>query len=114
MNYTIETHPDIGSTSGNNVGNGTYSLTISGIMNYNTEYTWYVNVTDGNYWTKKEFNFITASSEPVLNNEIPTVLVVIIESFIVRFPFDIFTVIPVSVLLFIVRLVNISSELFLK
>jgi len=62
MDYTVETVPDIGSGSGSGVGDGTYSIPISG-LEHSTVYTWYVNVTDGAYWKHKIFNFQT---EPVI------------------------------------------------
>jgi hypothetical protein len=58
MDYTIETSPFIGYDSASGVDNGTYSLVISN-LDRNTYYKWYVNVTDGTYWTKKIFNFFT-------------------------------------------------------
>jgi len=56
MDYTVETVPDIGSGSGTGVGDGTYSVDISG-LDYSIEYTWYVNATDGTYWKHKVFDF---------------------------------------------------------
>lgn len=58
MDYTVETSPNIGSSSGFNVGEGTYYLDVSG-LDYTTEYTWYVNATDGTFWTREIFNFKT-------------------------------------------------------
>jgi hypothetical protein len=58
MDYTVETSPNIGSSSGYDVGDGTYTCDVNG-LNYQTEYTWYVNVTDGTYWTREIFNFFT-------------------------------------------------------
>jgi hypothetical protein len=58
MDYTVTTIPDIGSGSGNGVGDGTYTVDVSGI-DYSTEYTWYITVTDGEHQTNKEFNFQT-------------------------------------------------------
>jgi hypothetical protein len=59
MDYTVETSPDIGSGSGTGVGDGTYTVDVSG-LDYLTNYTWYVNVTDGTYWKHKVFSFRTA------------------------------------------------------
>jgi len=56
MDYTVETVPDIGSGSGNGVGDGTYSVPVSG-LDYSLECTWYVNATDGEHQTNKIFNF---------------------------------------------------------
>ena len=56
MDYTVETNPDIGSTSDVNVPDGTYTVPIHDLKRY-TWYHWYVNVTDGNYWTRESFSF---------------------------------------------------------
>ncbi|MFE3845958.1 DUF2341 domain-containing protein, partial [Thermoplasmatota archaeon] len=61
MNYTVETIPNIGSDSANNVGNGVYEVAISGLT-HNTSYTWYVNATDGINLAKKIYHFTV---EPV-------------------------------------------------
>jgi hypothetical protein len=58
MDYTVETVPDIGSDSATGVGEGTYSIPVSG-LDYSREYTWYVNATDGEHQTNKIFNFQT-------------------------------------------------------
>jgi len=58
MNWTVETSPDIGSGLQNNVGNGQYTVSISGLA-FNITYTWYVNVTDGTHWTNESFTFTT-------------------------------------------------------
>jgi hypothetical protein len=58
MDYTVETSPFIGSGSGTQVHNGTYTIPISGLLNFTT-YRWYVNVTDGVHWTRKIFRFQT-------------------------------------------------------
>ena len=58
MDYTVETAPDIGSGSGTGVGEGTYSIPVSG-LDYSLEYIWYVNATDGEHQTNKIFNFQT-------------------------------------------------------
>jgi hypothetical protein len=62
MDYTVETKPDIGSGNGYGVGEGTYSIDVSGLENLE-DYTWYVNVTDGTYWKHKVFGFQT---EPIM------------------------------------------------
>lgn len=61
FNYTIETDPDIGSSSGNDEINGVKGCTVSG-LNYSTTYTWYVNATDGEVWTNASYNFTTKGS----------------------------------------------------
>jgi len=58
MDYELSTIPDIGSGSDNDVSNGRYSVSISGLT-YNTTYIWYVNVFDGIDWTNKTFSFTT-------------------------------------------------------
>jgi len=58
MDYTVETSPDIGSDSGSGVGDGTYSVDVSGLDDL-TDYAWYVNVTDGANWKHKMFIFQT-------------------------------------------------------
>ena len=58
MDYTVETVPDIGSGGGNGVGEGTYSISVSG-LDYLTDYKWYVNATDGVHDTSKVFSFQT-------------------------------------------------------
>jgi len=66
MNWTIETSPNIGSSSGNNAGNGTIICPVSNLT-YGTTYTWYVNVTDGNFWTNKTYTFTTTTPQPPSN-----------------------------------------------
>ncbi len=56
MDYTVETSPDIGSGSGIDVGEGTYSIDVNG-LDYSQEYKWFVNVTDGENWKHKAYSF---------------------------------------------------------
>jgi len=58
FNYTIETDPNIGTISENNVGDGVKTCTVSG-LNFSTTYTWYVNATDGDDWDNKSYTFTT-------------------------------------------------------
>jgi len=58
MDYTVETSPDIGSGSGSGVDDGTYKVSVIGLDD-TTEYSWFVNVTDGTYWTRDVFVFKT-------------------------------------------------------
>jgi len=58
MDYTVETSPDIGSGSEAGVGDGIYTVSVNS-LDFDTEYTWYVNVTDGAHWTYKVFHFRT-------------------------------------------------------
>ena len=58
MNYSAETSPPIGSNIGHYVPNGTYIVPVNGLTK-NKWYTWYVNVTDGTYWTRKKYVFFS-------------------------------------------------------
>jgi len=59
MNYSVETSPDIGSFSTIlGVLNGSYSVAISDLEPH-TSYIWYLNVSDGSYWTNKTYRFTT-------------------------------------------------------
>lgn len=58
MEYTVQTSPNIGSDHKVGVHNGTYTVPVSGLTNA-TEYHWFLNVTDGTYWTRKTFSFET-------------------------------------------------------
>ena len=63
MEYTVQTSPNIGSDHKTDVHDGTYTVPISG-MTYGSIYHWYVNVTDGMYWTRKIFSFSTGYPSP--------------------------------------------------
>jgi hypothetical protein len=65
MNWTVETQPNIGSGFGTGVGNGRYTVPISG-LDYFTTYTWFVNVTAGPYWANKTFSFRTTTENTVI------------------------------------------------
>jgi len=58
INYTVTTDPDIGLGSQENVINGRYSITISGLEPART-YTWTVTATDGTHTTERTFTFTT-------------------------------------------------------
>jgi len=58
MDYTVESSPDIGSKNGFGVSDGTVTVPVSGLSD-ETWYYWYVNVTDGEYWTREVFSFYT-------------------------------------------------------
>jgi len=60
LNWTIETSPDIGNSSGFNDTLGTKNCGLSGLR-HNTTYTWFVNVTDGISWINETFVFTTRS-----------------------------------------------------
>ena len=66
FNWTIQTIPDIGTSSGSNEKNGIKTCSISD-LSYQTTYTWYVNTTDGYGYTNKTYHF-TTESEPSSNN----------------------------------------------
>ncbi len=70
MDWTIETVPNIGSDSNNGEGNGSISAAISGLTS-GTNYTWYVNVTDGMDWTNATYWFV-ANAPPEFSFEVPT------------------------------------------
>jgi hypothetical protein len=59
MNYYVRTYPNIGSGSGTNVGNGSYTVSVSGLEHFTT-YAWHVNATDGTNWTNKTYTFSTS------------------------------------------------------
>jgi hypothetical protein len=65
MNWTVETQPNIGSGTGISVGNGRYTVPISG-LDYFTTYTWFVNATDGRYWGNKTFTFWTTTEKTLV------------------------------------------------
>ena len=58
FNYSIETDPNIGTISENNIGDGVKTCTVSD-LNFSTTYTWYVNATDGADWDNKSYTFTT-------------------------------------------------------
>ncbi|MBE3137456.1 MAG: hypothetical protein IMZ43_08740 [Thermoplasmata archaeon] len=74
LNYTIQTSPNIGSSSGSGVTGGVKTCSISG-LSYNTIYAWYVNTTDGNNWTRKTYTFTTetpsVNNPPAISNPAP-------------------------------------------
>jgi len=57
ISWTIQTSPNIGSSSGSG-GNGTKTCSISGLT-YGTTYTWFVNATDGTSSNNKIYTFTT-------------------------------------------------------
>jgi hypothetical protein len=67
MDYTVETVPNIGIGNGNGVDNGSYSVEINQ-MDYFTNYKWFVNVTDGNHWTREYFTYTTRPEGVVIFN----------------------------------------------
>jgi chitodextrinase len=67
FNYTIQTRPNIGTSSVKRAYNGTKQCTISGLA-YSTTYRWYVNATDGVNWMRRWYIF-TTQHDP-LNNPV--------------------------------------------
>jgi len=59
IDWTIETVPDIGRTSGKDENSGTKTCSVSGLT-YDTTYTIYVNATDGTNWKCDAYTFTTA------------------------------------------------------
>ena len=62
FNYTIQ-GSFLSNVLGNNQANGTKTASTSATLSYSTEYTWYVNSTDGNTWTNATYTF-TTQAEP--------------------------------------------------
>jgi parallel beta-helix repeat protein len=58
FNWSIETSPDVGSSSADNDSNGSKSCNVSGLT-YNTTYDWFVNATDGELWNNVSYSFTT-------------------------------------------------------
>ncbi len=56
MSYTVQTSPNIGSTSGTDFTGGTVTVPVSGLI-FGTLYHWYINATDGTHWTRKVLSF---------------------------------------------------------
>ncbi len=70
MDYIVTTEPDIGSGSENNNPDGTYSIPISGLEG-TEEYTWIVQVTDGEKTVNSSFSFETEPVAPVVSDPSP-------------------------------------------
>jgi hypothetical protein len=58
MDFTVQTSPNIGSDQKTGVHDGTYTIPVTGLT-YGTAYRWFINATDGIYWTRKVFTFET-------------------------------------------------------
>jgi len=61
LNWTIETIPDIGNSSGTDDSNGTKICSISN-LSFDTVYSWFVNVSDGHQSISNRFEFTTRSA----------------------------------------------------
>lgn len=70
MSYWVSTNPNIGSDGSNNVGNGRYSIDISG-LEYSTDYSWTVEVNDRDYSTENTYHFRTISDIPIISESSP-------------------------------------------
>lgn len=62
FNWTLDTSPDIGNSSGYTASNGSKTCTISGLL-YSTTYTWIVNSTNGTLWTNATYTFTTRDAK---------------------------------------------------
>ena len=65
LDWSIQTSPDIGNSSGSGNFNNTQICNVVG-LEYSTDYEWFVNATDGNDWTRVVYSFSTESA-PVNN-----------------------------------------------
>jgi hypothetical protein len=70
FNYTIDTSPDIGNSSGFNVTNGSKTCSISGLA-YSTTYTWTINASDfnGTGYINESYTFTTRDAKLRENDE---------------------------------------------
>ncbi|MCX6671746.1 MAG: hypothetical protein NTX92_07490 [Euryarchaeota archaeon] len=64
LNYSIQTVPDIGNITENNITSGTKSCAISGLTS-STTYTWFVAVSDGYNWANCSFWFSTENPDTI-------------------------------------------------
>jgi len=63
MSYSVTTVPDIGGGSDSGVGDGVYSVPVSG-LEFDKMYSWTVRVSDGTETVEKKFGFITEVGPP--------------------------------------------------
>jgi len=77
FDWTIETNPNIGSSSGTSESDGVKTCSISGLTE-ETTYTWYVNATDpsgSGEWTNNTYTFttgtLTGNNPPSFSNVNP-------------------------------------------
>jgi len=73
MNYNVTTTPNIGSKSASGVSNGVITVPVSGLVS-NTQYTWYVTLTDGIKTDAKNYTFYyyIPQQPPTLSNVVPS------------------------------------------
>jgi len=69
FNWSIETKPDVGTNSSDGASNGTFTCDISD-LDYLTEYTWYLNITDGINEVNNTYTFTTAGRAFLLYDEL--------------------------------------------
>ena len=69
LNWSIETSPTVGSASGISDTSGQKNCTVSN-LDYFTEYTVFVNVSDGSFWLTDTYSFTTG---PDLTNNVPVI-----------------------------------------
>ena len=62
FDWTIETVPYVGSSSGSDEVNGRKVCVVSG-LSYSTTYQWFVNATDGELWRRSVYSFTTEGSQ---------------------------------------------------
>jgi len=62
LNWTIETDPNVGDQDNSSAAeaNGSKECSVSGLA-FSTVYTWYVNASDGVFWTNESYSFTTVS-----------------------------------------------------
>jgi len=70
MSFNVTTQPNIGSGSGGLKPDGIYSIPVSGLESL-TEYTWYIQVTDGKDTVNKMCSFTTEPAAPIILNPLP-------------------------------------------
>ena len=70
MDYIVTTIPDVGSATVSGVGDGTYTVPVSGLA-AGTTYHWFVDVSDGSTSSMREFTFTTKMGLPEITNESP-------------------------------------------
>jgi hypothetical protein len=72
MNYAVTANFPLDSADliGTNKGDGTYTVDVTGPLEYHRRYTWSVSVTDGAHWNNKTYTFTTL--EGTLPGSIPT------------------------------------------
>ena len=84
MNITATTDPDIGSSNATGIPDTPFTIPVSG-LNYETTYTWHVNVTDGTFWTNMTYHF-TTESEPEIKFKALTINHTLVVGNLVNFP----------------------------